>query len=295
MLDDVAAITGGGTAFCARRRDGTARCWTVDDPTPTDSGLSGVVDVSVSSTHACALLDDGTVWCWGADDHGQLGSGEPGPGHAEPIEADIVDATAVAVGDGFSCVSVGSGEVVCWGRNDLGQTGQADGGPVVLDPLEVPGVEGATDLVAGTGHMCAVVDDGVPWCWGDNGRGQLGRGAAEPSSATPADVLNLRGVTALESSGWSSCAIDARGLVSCWGDDTFGQLGDGRRTDPRRQPVAARLPAPATSIAVGSFHTCAALTDGTVRCWGANSEGQLGDGTTAESTEPVEVVLRRPG
>ncbi len=295
VLEDAVAISAGGSAFCARLRDHRASCWTVAQPTPTDPGLSGVVDLAVSATHACAVLDDGSVRCWGGNEHAQLGTGATGPAQEEPVTAEVVDATAVAVGDGFSCVTVGSGAVVCWGRNDLGQGAQADGGPVLPEPVEVSGVEGATDLVAGAGHVCAVVDGGATSCWGDNGRGQLGRGAADASSATPGAVVNLRGVTSLASSAWSSCAITASGQVSCWGDDTFGQLGDGRRTDPRRQPVAAQLPAPATSVAPGSFHTCAALTDGTVRCWGANSDGQLGNGTAEESVTPVEVDLGRGG
>jgi alpha-tubulin suppressor-like RCC1 family protein len=84
------------------------------------------------------------------------------------------------------------------------------------------------------------------------------------------------------------CALLNDGTARCWGNNYYGQLGDGTRTD-RHTPEAVSGLAGAVAIAAGDYHTCALLNDGTVRCWGPNSSGQLGDGTTTDRLTPVAV------
>lgn len=155
----------------------------------------------------------------------------------------------------------------------------------------------AQRIDAGLTHTCALLPlaSGGVSCWGSNSFGQLGNGETR-RSLVPVRVTNLGGSATAVAVGTShSCALLADGaVVRCWGQNQFGQLGDGSRTN-RRQPVtvinlggSTALP---TAIAVGSNHTCALLSNGTVQCWGRNEFGQLGNDSTLDSRTPRTVQL----
>jgi alpha-tubulin suppressor-like RCC1 family protein len=148
----------------------------------------------------------------------------------------------------------------------------------------------ATAIAAGEFHTCALLDDGTARCWGDNFFGQLGDGTTTISRTTPVTVSGLSNVTAI-AAGWGhTCAVLNDGTARCWGDNFFGQLGDGTTTISRTTPVTVSGLSNVTAIAAGLYHTCALLTDKTVRCWGSNRYGQLGDGTRGVSRTTLEAV-----
>jgi alpha-tubulin suppressor-like RCC1 family protein len=143
-------------------------------------------------------------------------------------------------------------------------------------------------IAAGGEHTC-MAQSGAVECWGANDSGQLGDGT-ETMRLTPAPVVGLAaGVEALTAGRFHTCALLTGGTVSCWGDNRFGQLGDGTGVDRSRPTPVVGLSGPATAIAAGSFHTCALIADGNVECWGDNTTAQLADPYLDESRVPQQV------
>jgi len=150
----------------------------------------------------------------------------------------------------------------------------------------------AVSIAAGGTHTCAVLDTGRAKCWGRNNRGQLGDGGS-PGGSTPAGVQGLSGAATVAAGFEHTCALLTDGRVMCWGHNGYGQLGDGGGSGQFSDvPVRVRKLRGAIAIAAGSFHTCAVLDTGRAKCWGNNSNGQLGDGTTDQRSIPVVVMGR---
>ena len=171
------------------------------------------------------------------------------------------------------------GFVACWGNNQFGQLG--DG----VDPRDrnseftVPGLNNVISVAAGLGHSCALRANGQIFCWGDDSAGQLGSAALCPCP-TPVPVIATTGLiraVALTAGGNHTCALRNDGKVFCWGENGDGQLGDGGAADQATPTEVGGQLDGVVSIAAGGFHTCALRFDGTVRCWGRNSDGQVGD------------------
>ena len=139
-------------------------------------------------------------------------------------------------------------------------------------------------------HSCALNAIGGVECWGDNEYGQLGDGTSEARNA-PVNVVRLSsGLRAIAAGGGHTCALTGEGGIKCWGDNQFGQLGDGTTTN-RNSPVdVVGLSSNVTAISAGGAYTCALTTNGGVECWGGNYNGQLGDGTTNHRSTPMDVV-----
>lgn len=148
----------------------------------------------------------------------------------------------------------------------------------------------ALEVVAGEYFSCALVDDGTVECWGYNGDGELGTGSTT-NSMTPVSVSGLSGVTAITANQDHTCALLLGGTIDCWGADEEGDLGVTYVSTSSDSPVAVSAISGATAIAAGFSHTCAVVAGGVVQCWGENAQGQLGNGTTANSMTPGVAVL----
>jgi alpha-tubulin suppressor-like RCC1 family protein len=168
---------------------------------------------------------------------------------------------------------------------------------------------GVIAISAGSSHTCAILDSGAVKCWGNNENGQLGDGATTDRKA-PAQVSGLSsGVVSLSAGGNHTCAILDSGAVKCWGSNRYGQLGHTAYLQKDKEEVSAidkllgttkflywpnpkgvsGLTSGVVSISSGSCHTCALMDTGGVKCWGWNSSGQLGEGTTINRTTPSQV------
>src|SRR5207244_103104 len=158
-------------------------------------------------------------------------------------------------------------------------------GTFALVPVAVNGLTGAVGLAAGYAHTCALLSNGTMRCWGENIEGQLGNGTtANPGTAQPVIVSGISGVTAVTPGAYHTCALLGNGTLQCWGQNDFGQLGNGNTTN-RTTPGPVSGITGAVGVTAGWWHhSCALLGGGTVRCWGANDWGQFGNGTRTSSS-----------
>ncbi len=318
------AVLGNGQARCWgsgwHGRLGTGSTGDRDLPTPVvapegTGPLLGVTQIAAGFTHACGRLTSGHAVCWGDNVDGELGDGTTTPSSVpvvvrEASGAPLTGVQRVAAGLGFSCAALAGGEVRCWGDGGSGRLGDGTTAgsltPVtVVNPEGTGPLTGVIDITARWDHTCARLTDGQARCWG-NDQGQLGRPPViiEPGSGVqpthrPVVVLDpsgsgpLTGVRHLAAGWYATCAVTEDGRTWCWGDNSYGTIGDGTAGILRYLPTAVGggtgLPT-ASDVSVGGIgHACAVLDDGRVRCWGRNLQGQLGDQTLTDRRLPVEV------
>ena len=149
---------------------------------------------------------------------------------------------------------------------------------------------GVAAVTAGYWHTCALTAAGAVMCWGENGDGQLGDGTTTARS-TPTMVSGLgSGVVAVAAGALHTCAVRASGGVVCWGDNDYGQLGDGTLTQRETPTAVDGLSSGMAAVSAGYYHSCALTAGGGAVCWGRNWLGQLGDGTTQYRLTPVAVI-----
>ncbi len=252
------------------------------------SQATNVAAVSAGAVTACVRTAADAALCWGYNDVGMVGDGTRTdrrvPTAVNGLNTGIQDVQAAW---DHTCALTNSGGVKCWGHNGDGELG--DGSLMKrLEPVGVQGLNTGVDQISlGFDSGCALVAGNVK-CWGYNGSGQLGDGT-RTTRRTPVDVKGLPGPVTQISAGWDhTCALTAANTVVCWGDNKFGELGDGSRTD-RLKPVAVSGLSGVAQVSAGYDQTCALLTGGTVKCWGNNGTGELGDGTTTQRKLPVAV------
>ena len=297
-------VSTGAFHTCALKLDGTVKCWgrnnegqlgrgttqNISNDFPTAVNFSGsVVAIAAGGYHTCALLAGGSIQCWGRNDEGQIGDSTG----ANPISAPTnirtfatIPALGIAAGGYHSCAVMSDGTAMCWGNNHDQQVA-AGGGTFVstYTATNVAGVEGATAVTAGGYHACALLGDSSVTCWGYNRDGETGT-TTNPSntvaiSAVQIDAAAGSGVNGTSNfGGYHTCAVLTGGGVSCWGYNGFGQLGNGTNANPvpLGTPITATLTGSASAVASGGYHSCA-IVAGTVSCWGANDDAQLGRGT----------------
>lgn len=283
----------GESHTCARRPEGSVKCWGADDFGQTGSGgnadggivitpvdvasVNDAIDIASGRNHTCVARRDGTVSCWGSNVAGQLGNGESGNEKPTPVNVMGLKAVAVAAGGDFSCAIRPQGTAACWGGNGTGQLGRGDQLDSTI-PVAVADVTDAVAISAGQKHACAVKSDGTVLCWGDGSIGQLGYGSTDNKNR-PVVVDALPAAVMVATSERSTCALTRTGSVYCWGANELGQLGTGAsNTTPNPAPIIVTNLSDAAWIGSGRNHTCAVRKGGSVVCWGAGPRGQLGDG-----------------
>ena len=306
----VASLGLGAYHTCAVMSDGTARCWgynpygQLGDGTTTDQHSpewivtlgTSVVQIRGGLRHSCAVIADGSVKCWGDNSFGQLGDGTT----TRQLNPEVVvglgtGVVSLAIGEAHSCALMKDGSAKCWGLNAGGQLG--DGSTTDRHtPISIPTLgTSVKQLCTGTSHSCAMMSDGSVRCWGDNYSGELGDGTTVRQTSPEVVTALGTGVKQVVCGGFHTCALMLDNSVRCWGANFGGQLGDGTVTDQHTPETIVALGTTVKQLAAGSGHACAVLSDGSVRCWGSNSKGSVGDGTTTDRHSPVAITLLGTG
>jgi alpha-tubulin suppressor-like RCC1 family protein len=311
-LTDAVAISAGSAHSCALKANGNVACWGFNDSgalgngTTTQSlvptaviGLTDAIAISAGQAHTCALRADRTLVCWGYNNNGQLGIGSSTPGDFRSIPTlvtGLTDAVAINAGFNHTCALKANGSATCWGSNVSGELGDGTTATRVISTAVI----GLTDAVAisaggnsveGTyARTCALKANGSVACWGDKSYDNTGNSGIQ-NQLTPALIAGITNTAALSAGGDHICALRNNGSIACWGDGRFGQLGDGSIGGIQTNLIVVTGLTDAKVVSASRiYHSCAVKTSGAVVCWGINSSGQLGDGTTVSRTITATVT-----
>lgn len=310
-LAEVATVSAGQISTCAITGAGEAYCWgsnalgilgvaepdgQVEEsfaPVPVAGGHA-FASIAVGANHACALDTAGAAWCWGANFSGELGMGPGGEQWArQPARvATDVTFTAIRPGGGFTCALDVEGKAWCWGSTYGALGFVPDEGEISVPvPAKVAGDRSYVALAASFGHVCAVDEDGVAWCWGQNFSGELGSdaGGDESFAREPVRVPGDRTWTSIAAASFHTCALDAAGAAWCWGGNQNGALGDGGLVSSLA-PVQVHGDHVFAAIAANGTTTCAVEAEGFAYCWGSSSVGQLGCGLV-DTMRPIPMPV----
>jgi alpha-tubulin suppressor-like RCC1 family protein len=298
-------INSGGQHSCVLLDDHSVRCWgsndfgqlgdgtLVESPLPLPvKGLSNVTSLSTGYQHTCAIVNGDSAWCWGANESGQVGTA-PSTSVLTPTEVQGTGALlAIAAGRFHTCAiqNTETQSIICWGSNAQSQLGTTTPNQISPTPVNVDNVTHAAAIAAGSQHNCAVIqvanDATEVRCWGWNYYGQLGDGSTTTTMGSAIDVTNATLVSAAD----HTCALEADGQLQCWGFNRSGELGNGSTQDSSTPTTFTGQVHDANAVSAAAVHTCARFGSGKLMCWGDNSQGQLGDGSTVGSLLPVSVV-----
>jgi alpha-tubulin suppressor-like RCC1 family protein len=322
------ALTAAGNAYCwgwnARGQAGDGTTTQRNSPVAVAGGLT-FQSLNVGS-NSCGISTDGVPYCWGSNFLGQVGDGTL-VDRLTPVAIGTAGSfSEISVGNGANdtyatCALAEDGLVSCWGTGQFGLNE-----PIYRStPVPVSGGQSFTSLALGDDHSCGVEASGTVYCWGWNDRGQLGDGTRIPKAtptristaltfssvcaefkrtcgiATGGDAYCWGGVPSLVGGGltfselamtWAAtCGISDTNAAYCWGNNQYGQLGDGTTVSRGAPtPVSGGLNFNSISGGGGGGHVCAVSETDGVFCWGRNSNGQLGDGTSIQRLTPIQPV-----
>ncbi len=299
-LVDVVDLSARNGTMCARTSGREVFCWgenefgevgdggDEDRMTPVRVGVTDIVQLDAGESHVCAVDGIGATWCWGANDRGQLGL-PPDDEIRAPVRVEAAPlAESVHAGNLHTCIRTAEAAVHCWGGNDEGQLGDGTrrmrhepGPPIALDAV--------AEVATGRKTTCARLEAGDVYCWGRNKSGEVGSTAVSGNVIEqPARVEGLEGVTvtALDHGGGFACARGDDGTLYCWGDSKRGQL---ERTGEDNPTAPVRSLTLVDRFDGGGHHLCG-WSNRRLHCIGRNAVGQLGDGTTEDSSTAVAVV-----
>jgi alpha-tubulin suppressor-like RCC1 family protein len=320
-LTQISAGGGGGIDTCALDTAGTAYCWgsnfdgglgdgssAASSSVPVAVDTSGalasktITQISAGSDGGCVLDSVGAAFCWGDNDYGELGNGGTASSSvpvAVRTSGVLAGQTLIQITAGFqdTCGLSSGGTAYCWGDNGYGELGNGSDVSYVSVPVAVraSGVlagKPLTQISAGWQYECAVSAGGAAYCWGTGALGDASTSSSGvPVAVDTSGVLAGQALTQISVGFGEACALDRAHAAFCWGDNDYGELGDGGAASTG-VPVAVQTSGvlagkTLTQITAGAFHACATDTDAAAYCWGDNNQGDLGNNSTVQSDVPV--------
>ena len=262
--------------------------------------------ISLGGYHACAIDNLNNLKCWGSNYHGQIGDGttvdKSTPTLISLHAEDAIYVTQIELGGAHSCAIDNLNGLRCWGENFYGQLG--DGtyrnkkSATNIISLGDDETSYATHIALGRRHTCAINNFNSLLCWGGNLFGQLGDGTLVDKivpTTISIDDNETNYATQIALGQFHTCAIDNFNNLKCWGQNFFGQIGDGTNLNMRVMPTTISLgddeATYPTKIALGGDHTCAIDNLNNLKCWGKNWYGEVGDGTNDLKDSPTNILL----
>lgn len=260
--------------------------------------------MSLGYNGTCGLRGGVWAFCWGENASGKVGDGTSNSWQLPHAVSRALRVVQISTGGGNTCALTAEGQARCWGANSMGALGIGStngpeqcefAGPCSRTPIAVLGDRSFSAIYVNRHagwyqFVCGLASDGAAYCWGSNYSGTLGIGATTgpatctaqggtplPCSTVPLEIAGGQRFTSLTLGDIHACGLTAAGEAHCWGDNSYGQLGDGTETD-RSTPVTVIGGLEFVSLSAGSRHTCGLTSDGSAHCWGFSGEGALGHG-----------------
>ena len=303
---DWAEIAAGGYHTVARKNDGSLWAWGLNVTGERDGSLNGNAvrkstpvrigtendwaELAAGGHHTLVRKIDGSLWGWGDSGYGQLGNGSGFEAPSPVRIGEDNDWAEVTAGDLHTLARKTNGSLWAWGDNGAGQLGIGGTGRA-LSPVRIGANNDWAEVTAGQYHTVARKTNGSLYAWGGNAQGQLGDGTTVGKSS-PVPIGTGSVWAEIAAGGFQTVARKAAGSIWAWGDNESGQLGDGTTVN-KLSPVPIAPGSVWAEIATGggdyAGFTVARKTNGSLWAWGFNGSGELGDGTTANKLNPVQI------
>ena len=303
-FSDLKMVAAGDYHTVAIKEDGTLWAWgnnqfgqlgdgsTIDKSTPVQIGTDDNWScVTAGEKYTVAIKDDGTLWAWGNNGWGQLGDGTTTHRNTPTQEVTVsTNWSYVAAGETHTVAIKDDGTLWAWGNNQFGPLGDGTTTQRNTPTQEETESTNWSYVAAGAYHTVAIKDDGTLWAWGNNISGRLGDGTTTHRNTPTQEATGSNNWSYVAVGETHTVAIKDDGTLWAWGNNQFGQLGDGTTTQRDTPTQEATESNNWSYVAAGAYHTVAIKDDGTLWAWGYNQFGQLGDGTTTQRDTPTQEV-----
>jgi alpha-tubulin suppressor-like RCC1 family protein len=268
------------------------------------NGTPPVVQVAAGADASLALTSDGNVWGWGVNGVGELGDGTNADWRSTPVQAHLGAYAGQCVAceaDGYSSLALtADGHVLAWGSGAGGALGDGSTADADVSTAVNLGTKRVSALAAGgtqAGHVVALTTTGGLIAWGNNAQGQVGDGSTTDRHAPVTVSGGLTNVIDVGAGSYQSFALTGAGAAYAWGDNGYGELGDGQSSTIAKTPVAVAPPIgkstlpPIAALTGGDFYSLALPRVGNPFSTGLNDTGQLGTGQEGDSVGLARVAL----
>ena len=291
-------ISTGYYSACMIDRLGDLRCWGDNNTKPLGAGASGsmlptIVDpgvkykeISSGWYHTCGITTTGTLKCWGLNNQYQLGDGTQIKRSILVVIDPGVSYKEIATGFTMTCGITVAGELKCWGTNNsgIGNGFYSRSTPALIDS----GTSYQKVSIGANNNVCATTSTNALKCWGPNHHGQVGD-LTTTTRLTPTLIHSGTLYKDISIVAASTCALTIEGVVKCWGANVSGTLGNGTTISSLSAVIADSGVNynSLTKSGAGTSTLCGITTNGSLKCWGSNGYGQVGDTTSTSKTSPT--------